>query len=116
VDDETRLGFRRRAVENRWSDSGELPTYLQVGNRFASAGLAFGLAGLAGALLALTPAFSWMAAVTGLVLAAVGFVKYCKRSATNRDAAILGAFLSWLGLVILLAQASAELHIPMAPY
>jgi hypothetical protein len=115
VDDEARLGFRQRALENRPSDTGELPEYLKVGNRFASAGLACGVFGLAAALLAFPPAIGWMTAITSMLLAAVGFVKYCKRSATNRDAAILGAFLSWLSLVLLLTQAAVALHVPIMP-
>jgi hypothetical protein len=111
VDDEARLGFRQRALENRPSDTGELPEYLKVGNRFASAGLACGVFGLAAALLAI----GWMTAITSMLLAAVGFVKYCKRSATSRDVAILGAFLSWLSLVLLLTQAAVALHVPIMP-
>lgn len=115
MDDEVRLGFRKRALETRPSDAGQLPEYLKVGNRFASAGLAGGVFGLAGVLLAFPQAISWMTAIAGMVLAAVGFAKYCKRSATNRNAAILGASLSWLSLVLLLTQAAVALHVPMGP-
>jgi hypothetical protein len=91
----------------------QLPPYLVAGNRFASTGLVCALVGLALALVDGWPAVAWSSGVAGVVLAAVGFVKYCRGSATNRDSAASAGAIAWVALVILLTRVSVALGIPM---
>ncbi|HEY3263248.1 MAG TPA: hypothetical protein VGJ95_23745 [Pseudonocardiaceae bacterium] len=92
-----------------------LPPYLVSGNRFASAGLPCAIVGFVCSLTAFLQFVGWISAATGATLAAIGFVKYCRGGATNRDAAVVGALLAWVALVILLTRASVPLQIPMTP-
>ena len=92
-----------------------LPAYLVEGNRYASTGLLCALVGLISSLVSFLQLVGWVSAAAGALLASIGFVKYCRGSATNRDAAVVGGLLAWLALVILLTRASVTLQIPMAP-
>jgi hypothetical protein len=89
-----------------------LPHHLVVGNRFGAAGLICGVAAQLLALLSILELTGWLAAAGGVILASIGFVKYCKGGATNRDAAIVGGVLAWLALVVLFARASGALQLP----
>ena len=92
-----------------------LPPYLASGNRYASAGLTCSVVGLMCSLVSFLQFVGWVSAAAGAVLASIGFVKYCRGGATNRDAAAIGVFLAWLALVILLPRASVALGLPMVP-
>jgi len=95
------------------SPTPQLPPYLVAGNRFASAGLICGLLGLLCSLVSFLRALGWMSAVLGVLLSSIGFIKYCRGGATNRNEAVVGGLLAWIGLVILLTRLSVELQIPM---
>jgi hypothetical protein len=92
-----------------------LPPYLALGNRYATAGLIGAVVGLLCSLVSFLQFVGWVSATAGAVFASIGFVKYCRGGATNRDAAAIGVFLAWLALVILLTRASVALGLPMVP-
>jgi len=93
-----------------------LPPYLATGNRFGSS--AFG-AGLSGLLLALAPfghLLAWFLLGAAVVLGLTGFVRYAQAGATNRDTAVAGLAMGWIGLLILLVEASIALKVPLQAY
>jgi hypothetical protein len=93
-----------------------LPPYLVAGNRFGSS--AFG-AGLSGLLLALAPFGhlpAWFLLAAAVVLGLTGFVRYAQDGATNRDTAVAGLAMGWIGLLILLVEASIALRVPLQAY
>jgi hypothetical protein len=90
-----------------------LPPYLTAGNRVAATGLYLALIGLLCSLVPSLLALGWGTALTGEILAIVGFVKYCRLGATNRDVGIVGALVGWLALVVLLVKASIQYQLPM---
>jgi hypothetical protein len=92
-----------------------LPPYLESGNRYASVGLICAVLGLLCSLVSFLQLVGWVSAAAGAVFASIGFVKYCRGGATNRDAAAVGVCLAWLALVILLTRASVALELPMTP-
>ncbi len=106
--------LRRAAMRAERSRDEWLPGYLVAGNRFASSGLAAAVVGLACSLLSSGQPAGWVSATVGVLLACIGFVKYCQGGATNRDAAVLAGLLAWLALVILLARALVDGPIPMS--
>jgi hypothetical protein len=93
-----------------------LPNHITVGNRFASCGLFCAIVGLLSSLVSLLQLIGWASAGAGAILAGIGFVRYCHGKASNRDEAVIGGFLAWLALAILLTRASVGLQIPMVPY
>lgn len=93
-----------------------LPPYLLAGNRFGSYGVGTGLGGL---LLALAPfghAPAWFLTATAVVLGVTGFVRYAQDGATNRDTALVGLAMGWIGLLILSAKACIALNVPLQMY
>ena len=93
-----------------------LPPYLVAGNRFGS--WAFG-AGLSGLLLTLVPvghALAWVLVVAAVVLGVVGFARYTRGGATNRDTAVVGQALGWVGVAVLSVEAQVMLIVPLQPY
>ena len=89
-----------------------LPPYLVAGNRFGS--WAFG-SGLSGLLLTFAPAAhaaAWVLLAAAVVLGVVGFARYTRGGATNRDTSVVGQALGWVGLVILLVEAPIALTVP----
>ena len=93
-----------------------LPAYLVAGNRFGS--WAFG-AGLSGLLLTLAPfghTLAWVLGVAAVVLGVVGFARYTRGGATNRDTAVVGQALGWVGVAVLSAEAQVALIVPLQPY
>jgi hypothetical protein len=93
-----------------------LPPYLVAGNRFGSYGFGAGLSGL---LLALTPlgeVLAWFLLVAAVVLGLIGFVRYAQDGATNRDTSVVGLAMGWIGLLILLVEASIALNVPLEAY
>ena len=93
-----------------------LPPYLVAGNRFGS--YAFG-AGLSGLLLALAPvghALAWVLGIAAVVLGVVGFARYTRGGATNRDTSVAGQAMGWVGLAVLFAEAPIALHVPLQAY
>lgn len=90
----------------------ELPPYLVAGNRFGSYGFGAGLSGL---LLAITPfghTLAWILVVAAVGLGLTGFVRYAQDGATNRDTAVVGLAMGWIGLVVLMMQLAVALDIP----
>lgn len=90
-----------------------LPPYLVAGNRFGS--YAFGT-GLSGLLLALAPvghAVAWVLGIAAVGLGVVGFARYTRGGATNRDTSVVGQAMGWIGLAILFAEAPIALHVPI---
>jgi uncharacterized membrane protein YfcA len=90
----------------------ELPPYLVTGNRFGSYGFGAGLTGL---LLAIAPFGHTLAAVlvvAAVVLGLTGFIRYAQDGATNRDTAVVGLAMGWVGAVVLLMRAAAALNLP----
>ena len=94
----------------------ELPPFLVTGNRFGSYGFGAGLSGL---LLTLAPfghAVAWILVVTAVGLGATGFVRYARGEATNRDTAVVGLAMGWVGFVILLLGLATSLNLPPEAY
>jgi uncharacterized membrane protein YfcA len=90
----------------------ELPPYLVAGNRFGSYGFGAGLSGL---LLAIAPFGHTLAAVlviAAVALSATGFVRYAQDGATNRDTALVGFAMGWIGVVVLLTRLAVALDLP----
>jgi uncharacterized membrane protein YfcA len=90
----------------------ELPPYLVAGNRFGSYGFGCGLGGL---LLAIAPFGHTLAAVlvvAAVVLSATGFIRYAQDGATNRDTAVVGLAMGWIGLTVLMMRLAAALDLP----
>jgi hypothetical protein len=107
----------KRASRHHATDREQrLPPYLVSGNRFASVGLASAIVGLWCSFTGSLQLMGWMSALAGTIAACVGFVKYCRGGATNRDAAVLAGIMAWLALVILLARVSMDLRIPVDGY
>jgi hypothetical protein len=50
------------------------------------------------------------------VLGVVGLVRYAQDGATNRDTAVAGLAMGWIGLLILLVEASIALNVPLEAY
>jgi hypothetical protein len=90
----------------------ELPPYLVAGNRYGSYGFGAGLTGL---LLAIAPFGHTLAAVlvgAAVVLGATGFVRYAHDRATNRDTAVAGLAMGWIGLIVLMMRLAVVLDLP----
>ena len=90
----------------------ELPPYLVAGNRFGSYGFGAGLTGL---LLSLAPfghALAWPLVLAAIALGFTGFTRYAQDGATNRDTSVVGLVMGWIGLFVLLAEASMTLNVP----
>ena len=94
----------------------ELPPYLVTGNRFGSYGFGSGLSGLVLAAAPFGHALAWVLVVAAVVLSATGVVRYTQDRATNRDTAVVGLAMGWLGLIILAVEASVTLNVPMEAY
>ena len=47
------------------------------------------------------------------MLGVTGFARYTRGGATNRDTAVVGQALGWIGLVILVAEAPIVLTVPV---
>jgi hypothetical protein len=90
----------------------ELPPYLVAGNRFGSYGFGTGLTGL---LLAIAPfghTLAWFLVVAAVGLGLTGFVRYAQDGATNRDTAVVGLAMGWIGLVVLMMRLAIALDLP----
>jgi hypothetical protein len=90
----------------------ELPPYLVAGNRFGSYGFGAGLTGL---LLAIAPFGHTLAAVlvvAAVVLGLTGFIRYAQGAATNRDTAVVGLLMGWIGLFVVLTRLAVALNLP----
>ena len=98
------------------SELRELPPYLVTGNRFGSYGFGAGLTGIVLVAAPFGHALAWVLVVVAVVLGGTGFVRYAQAGATNRDTAVVGLALGWLGLVILTAEASVALNLPVEAY
>jgi hypothetical protein len=101
-----------RSATPRHAELRELPPYLVTGNRFGS--YAFG-AGLTGLLLAVAPFGHILAAVlvvVAMALGLTGFVRYAQGGATNRDTAVVGLAMGWIGLVVLMTRLTVALELP----
>jgi hypothetical protein len=92
-----------------------LPSLVVPGDRFTLIGLICGILGLLASLVSPFQLLGWISGAAGVLFASIGFVKYCHGKASNREEAIIGGFLAWLALVILLTRASVSLQIPLAP-
>ena len=44
--------------------------------------------------------------------ASTGFIRYAQDGATNRDTALVGLAMGWIGLVVLLMRLAAALNLP----
>ena len=101
-----------RSAAFRHTGLRELPPYLVAGNRFGSYGFGAGLTGL---LLAIAPfghTLSAVLVVAAVVLGATGFVRYAQDRATNRDTAVAGLAMGWIGVIVLMMRLSAALDLP----
>jgi hypothetical protein len=90
--------------------------YVVAGNRFGSYGFGAGLTGL---LLALAPvghAVAWILVLAALPLGLRGFTRYVQGSATNRDTSLVGLAMAWVGLIILMVEASVAVDLPPEAY
>jgi hypothetical protein len=94
----------------------ELPPYLVTGNRFGSYGFGAGLSGIVFVAAPFGHALAWVLVAAAVVLSTTGVVRYVQAGATNRDTAVVGLALGWLGLIILTVEASVALNLPVAAY
>ena len=93
-----------------------LPPHLVAGNRFGSAAFGLGLSGLLLSLVSFAQILAWPLALTAVPLGVTGFAKYATGAATNRDTSVVGLTLGWVATLVLLAQASAALGVPLSAY
>ena len=66
-------------------------------------------------LLAIAPfghAVAWLLVIAAVVLSATGFVRYAHDGATNRDTALAGFAMGWIGVVVLLTRLAVGLNVP----
>ena len=87
-----------------------------AGNRFGS--YAFG-AGLSGLLLALAPVghlLAWVLVVAAVLLGVVGFARYTRGGATNRDTSVVAQALGWIGVAVLSVETQIALNVPVQAY
>jgi hypothetical protein len=94
----------------------ELPPYLVAGNRYASYGFGAGLSGLLLAITTFGHTVAWLLVIAAVVLSGIGFVRYAQDGATNRDTAVVGLAMGWIGLVILLLRLATEFPLPREAY
>ena len=99
-------------ARNRIAADPALPPYLVAGNRFGSAAFGTGLSGLLLTLVPFGHALAWVLVVAAVGLGVVGFARYTRGGATNRDTSVVGQALGWVGRVILLVEAPIALTVP----